>query len=293
MGQPHTTGSNIDTSTWRWVPNADATGSGQTGEFFDALELDTLQHAPWSLYGALLPAAPHRHYLAGGVFLRGGAGIGWRGDRWQIAADSPYPAAHLFHPSPSRVYRSVDTRLQRIAVNPSGYDTHFGAPTWGFFVQGFNGKTVRLLAWNGSSWSTILILDMRGDWASLPFTRVGDTVFVDTGTAHTSVGFAGYHALVGGSVDFGSSKVRRIIAQTEGAWTDDDTKRPILLLSGIDGTEPASGTLDIWHTQGFGLIHNDLNAYDLVLRSEAIFYQDWTSLQVKELLEKALEIDPG
>jgi len=37
----------------------------------------------------------------------------------------------------------------------------------------------------------------------------------------------------------------------------------------------------------------DLSAYDLVLRSESIFYQDWTSLQVKELLEKALEIDPG
>jgi len=38
---------------------------------------------------------------------------------------------------------------------------------------------------------------------------------------------------------------------------------------------------------------NDLSAYDLVLRSETIFYRDWTSLQIKELLEKALEIDPG
>ena len=38
---------------------------------------------------------------------------------------------------------------------------------------------------------------------------------------------------------------------------------------------------------------NDLNAYDLVLRAESIWHQDWSSLQVKELLEKALEIEPG
>jgi adenylate cyclase len=37
---------------------------------------------------------------------------------------------------------------------------------------------------------------------------------------------------------------------------------------------------------------NDLNAYDLMLQAESIWHQDWSSFQVKELLEKALELEP-
>lgn len=234
--------------------------------FYDDLALNPLRGGEYALWGARLPALPGRRYIRGGLYVHGSSGPFFRGDAWQIAPEHDYPVEHLLPDvmgSPNVPFRTdADSVVTRIAWAPGGTNaTRMGSPSWGMAAFGSNIKYADLLGESGGAWSTLGRLDFRGGMVSLNYARTGDTVAPNTAINHAGAQYIAHNELVGCTVDLGGGKLRRVVANTEGAWTSAATKRPVLTLEGVDGTEGATGTLDIWYREAVLLLHNSTAGY--------------------------------
>ena len=109
---------------------------------------------------------------------------------------------------------------------------------------------------------TLGSIDMSHGQASLAYNRIGNVVTVNTGASTTAGRYYELNELEGGTVDLGSSKYRRIHRNAPGVWTNAANHvLPNIEFDGLDSSEPASGTLDIWSPRILAVVHNVANVY--------------------------------
>ena len=91
----------------------------------------------------------------------------------------------------------------------------------------------------------------------MAYLRSGNGVTVNTGASTAAGRYYEADELIGGTVDLGSSKLRKITKNTAGVWTNTaGAVLPSIQFDGLDSTEPASGTLDIWSASIMVVIHD-------------------------------------
>jgi hypothetical protein len=80
-------------------------------------------------------------------------------------------------------------------------------------------------------------------------------VSVDTGSTQKAARYLFRAAHAGDTLDLDSgTTLRKITANSSGAWTDSTTVRPEIQFTGATGSEPSSGTARIWR-RDFGVIY--------------------------------------
>lgn len=171
------------------------------------------------------------------------------------AYDYPIEAVHpLTSPSPRATWRSTVTTETILAWAPGGgIATGLGGRSWGLALLGVNFPTAYLEAWTGAAWVAL------GTWSGvvasgLTYTRTGDVIRINGGSAIAR--YIWRNELVGATVSLGSSKYRKITRHTEGIWSSAAGRHVELILEGIDGTEPGSGSaLAIWAHSGALVLH--------------------------------------
>jgi len=254
----HFNGAQSDVATWylmgicgwgdKWSPNF----TGDIGDDWTT---------PEDLHPRNVPGLAHPLLLDGDTRIAAIDGPTVIAEEWHISTDSEHPIAHAVEtPSPRVAWESEDESAQVIV-----WDLHnlSGATASSLLnssvavaLLGCNFQTAILERWDGAVWQTVISLDAATGYTGLKFTRSGNTVTVNTAAASTAGRYLSFDD-VRGAVwrDTTNSKSREILTQTEGAWTDDTTKRPRLLLDGVDGTEAASGDCDLWFRDMVGIAH--------------------------------------
>lgn len=184
------------------------------------------------------------------------------GDAWTIATDYEHPArnAHpLVKTTPRTGWRSsTDADEATLAMRASSSTGDTAIPRDLLVAACFNieQRTMILEGRQTASglWTELATLDACGQGASatagLSYILTGDTLIPDTTAASATTPWLHAGDYVGGYVDLGGGKLRRIYAQTGGLWADSSTTppvlQPVLHLEGIDGSESATGACDIW-----------------------------------------------
>lgn len=249
-------------STWTFLHWVMDTGSGEQGDYFDDLSQDVLDQDPLVLYGAPLPAPPHRLYIDQQLYLRGTSGPGTRGDTWKVEPSFDYPVSSLDwrnSATPSRGWRSTDETQKTFAYDCT-LDSTLGNSSIGLFLAGVNFREAQLLGWNGAAWVTLAQAFADQGLNGLACTVTGDTVQVNTG-ASVDARYIQYGEFVGGTVAFNGGDKRRIVWNSEGTFTDNTTKRPVFR---FEGTAPGGATVtcQLWHPSMLVLLHENLTLYD-------------------------------
>lgn len=260
-----------NTSHWGAFGFRDGTGrtshaSLSSPGMHDDLAINVIAGAPWTLAGAPLPASPGRLMLDADHGVWSDTGPGLRGDTWHLEIDSDYPVRAVHpdvDPSPRRAHRTVADNFDAVYAweVEGGEAAHFGSPSHGLAVFGANVPELDYIAWNGSAWVTLATLDLSAGMTGLPYVRSGSQLRVDTASSSSGSQWIAADELVGSSVRLAVGEVRKVARNTAGAWTDDDTVRPILTLEGDVSGLPSTGTLDLWYTEGAVLVHDALSAY--------------------------------
>ena len=212
---------------------------------------DDLQGRP---YGTIAPT-----YVSGGVSIRGVDGPASPRDRFTIAPRFEYPIENIqpeHETSRRREWRSTDETQQRIAWSFDGPNPY---RTLGLWLTGINWRTGSLEGYNvnAAAWQTIATIDAASLQSGLPYTRTNDLVTVDTGASVNGMRYYEHGELIGGTADLGGGKKRRVTFNGAGLWdTDATAQHPLVRLTGIDGTEAASGTMDLWAPRLLVVVHN-------------------------------------
>lgn len=226
-------------------------------------------------------------YLDDGVSVRGDHGPFLVGEVYNIETRPTWPVENLLsvgHPSTRRAFRSTTgspPSAQSIAWrHVDGYSTAGRYDSLLILLlAGCNWRTASLQRYR-SGWSNIASVDLATNLTGLPYQRIGNTLVVDTGGSSTGPWYMHRNTLIGATVDLGSSKLRRVIGNTDGVWTTAGTvRRPLIALEGVDDTEPSSGTLNLWMPGGAVIVHlagTDAEAagYRLVIGSQSTYEGD-------------------
>ena len=234
------------------------TGEGLTGGFTNPADL--------------FPRAvsPNPTGVTGGVNIKAMDGPGFPGDEFDIDTRYSYEWTRMLptvDASPRTRWRSTaDAVEQTIAIQLPGHGgsgtSLLGSDSICLYLDGCNWRLGSLEGWNGSAWVAIFTIDLATDMAALPYTRTGDGVTVDTGTAHVGARFikdsefedATVVLKPGAGVPI-ADKYRKIARQTAGTWRNTTTLHPEFILEGMDNTEPSSGTLEVWAKRGVVIHH--------------------------------------
>ena len=178
------------------------------------------------------------------------------GETWTITPRYAFPISAIFpaeSPSPRAVWRSTSTAENVIgfALDP----TYTTSLTRNIHLSLFNVNfsIAYLEAHNGATWDTVGTWNSRVSEA-MTFTRSGNVVRVNGGTAINRYLWAG--EFVGGTIYDGVGVYRKIDRHTEGIWSSAAGKHAEFVLTGVDGTEAASGSgMALWATRGTLVIH--------------------------------------
>ena len=214
---------------------------------------------PDDLTGKMLGSAVST-YITDGTKIRGIDGPTIPGDSWNIDTRYGFGIENALvpsEPSPQKGWRSTNESAQEIVWSFTGPNSY---STLGIYLDGCNWRTGTLHGWNpsgGGSWVSLASIDMAAGQTSLAFQRLGDAATVNTSASTTAGRYYELDELVGGTVDLGSSKYRTITANSPGIWTNAAGHvLPALRLSGVDNSEPSSGTLNIWSPRILLVIHD-------------------------------------
>lgn len=198
------------------------------------------------------------------TYLRATDGPGRFGDSYTIAPAYDYPASNIdctVSTSPRAKWRSTDDTEQIFAWTPEGtYDTSLTRHI-GVALLGVNFESAVLEGWTGAAWTSLLSISLKRRLSGLKYARTGNVLRIDAGGSAADR-YIWRNELVGAHVDLGSSKVRKIQSHTEGLWADTAGKHVEILIDGVDGTEPSTGTLDIWPHSGYSVAHGISAMYD-------------------------------
>jgi hypothetical protein len=172
-------------------------------------------------------------------------------DTWSIPPAYDYPSKNALpdvQPSPRRPWRSAtDNTTESFAwmqTQKTSISRHYG-----FAVFGANWRTARLEGYNATTttWTTIGTMDLASGRTGLGWARTGDTLRPN---ANDTTRYIWRGELVGATVDLGGGKLRRVRSHTEGVWSTAAAKHAEIVLESIDGTEGATGTMDVWARSG-------------------------------------------
>jgi hypothetical protein len=140
-----------------------------------------------------------------------------------------------------------------------GEETRLGA-SWStvLYLGGANFRTALLRRWDGAAWQTLGTWDGATGFAGLGYELHGNVIRPTAGTS-TAGRWINDGELVGWRAHLPSGKVRRVLRNSGGSWSTATTVRPELVLDGVDGTEAASGVVDLVSPAGV-LVVNQTSA---------------------------------
>jgi hypothetical protein len=215
---------------------------------------------PDDLRGREFSATPE--LVTDGIRLSAAGGPAWKGDAWTVTADYAYPIEHALTnvaPSPAEFYRGTADNVEVLLpfdIEPDFTNAQTIGDNFGVFFFNTNVREFAIQTYNGSAWATIATAYAYTDFDALDYVSTGRIVGVDTGASQTGARFFWRMAHAGDTFDFqdGTPTLRKIEANTPGAWTDSTTVRPEIKIEGADGTEPASGTGRVWR-RDFGIVY--------------------------------------
>lgn len=199
------------------------------------------------------PLTAESVYVDGGVYVRGTAGPGRRGDEFDIDTRYDYALSRVFptsEPSPRRGWRSIgvasDVEIAlRLDTTLGDVDGNPGSDLIAFYLDGINWRTATLKGRTGGAWVTLASLDSASDHLTLGWAREGNTVIPNSGGSQAPYLHANEYA--GGYFQLASGVIRRIARHTGGSWRTTGQQTPRLELEGITGAEASSGTTGaIW-----------------------------------------------
>ena len=214
-------------------------------------------------------------WVNSGVYVAAKDGPAFRGEEWTIQSRAEFPVSNVLpavSPSPRERWRSVGTGQARLAFRFA--EDGAMSSVMGLYLEGVNFRTGSIEGWDGAAWQTITTFDTATELSGLPYIRDGATIKPGL-TGHTAQRYIGFDELDGATVDLGSSKFRKISRNTPGLWSDTAiltvTKPVQAHLETVDGTEPASGTANIWSRRLLVTIRAAANftGYRLVIDSQS------------------------
>lgn len=195
-------------------------------------------------------------------------------DQWTIPVGSVYPADALVHgydPTTIRGWRGAvgsDVAANRFVFDLP--DTQALPRYMMISVLGTNCRYITVEYWNGAAWSTSGlpgsgIYSIASGFTNLSYTRTGNTIRPNGGNA------AGRYIQRGDFdgcwVDLGSGKYRKVRKTKQGSWPGSGTiQHAELILDGIDGSEPASGSGLAIHPKSMLAFIHDINIHTNRLR---------------------------
>ena len=238
-------------SKWRWLNHVSdeyACGAPFAEGFTNP---DDLNGRP---YGTRDPV-----FVDSGVKIRAVDGPTSPGDQFNIDARFDFPITNILpnhETSPRREWRSVDESQQRIAFKFNGPNTF---KTLGLYLDGINWRSGSIEAFNitTSTWDVLGTIAADFNQASLPFVRAEDAITVNTAAAHVGKRYFEMNELAGATVNIAGAKRRRVASNTPGIWGNAPSQqRPVIRFDGEDGTEAASGDVDIWAPRLLLILHN-------------------------------------
>jgi hypothetical protein len=204
--------------------------------------------------------SPTGVYVTDGVYVRATGGPAFEGDEHEIGVDSDFPVSRVFpavFPSPRRGTRTVDdSSSAHIAV---AYDSKSVLTGWNsqplsdamaLAILGANWRTGYVERYNASTntWSTVVTIDMAEglDWGANNWIRTGATIRAAGTDATATQTYLEPNELAGATLEFASSKLRRIARNTEGSTRGTlDGRKTVITFEGADNTE-ATSTVRFW-----------------------------------------------
>lgn len=221
------------------------------------------------------PLSRHPIGIDDGLKLAAIDGPGRESESWNIDTRYDYSVENLdltLAPSPRRRWRSTGETQADIVWDLHGLadDARFGSTTLGLYLGGINWRTGSLWAKaHGGSWVKLGDLDAAEGLQPLAFTRVGDSVGPNVAGSVNAAQYLQRNEYAGGSFASSTSVVRRIVRHTEGAFTNQLTRRATLFLEGVQDSDPASGDGAIWSPRLLAIAHNVGDYRYLRLRIDA------------------------
>jgi hypothetical protein len=157
-------------------------------------------------------------------------------------------------PSPRTKHRTTGDGTEVAVVwNPSSdQNTSLRGRSLGLAVLGANYRTCYFEGWDGGAWNTLITMDLATGFTGLSYTRTGDTIRINGGSAATRYVWRG--EFVGAHVDLGGGVHRKILAHTEGIWSTASGKHVELRIA-LQGGEAGSGTCAIYAHSGVAVVH--------------------------------------
>jgi len=199
----------------------------------------------------------------GTAFMVAGSGPGTVDEFFTVEPDADFSIKNLFpgiSPSPYQPWRSTQTAVNEDIVIDLVYDTKLDGTGYTVVVaiENTNLKEIQVGAWDGATFTSLGDVEMSTGFEGLSYTLTGDVLRPDTATTADAGRFVQHGEFVGGYAVLdptGTPKVRRILYNSSGIWTQNATLRPTFRLEGVDTSEAASGTCELRAPRGLFVIH--------------------------------------
>lgn len=210
-----------------------------------------------------IPFAPVGAHALAGVSVGATGGPALVGDAWTIYPDAERPVRHLAPVGDEDSARSLRGGQRTSSTEEAsswwgtatsgdvvlryvGSANRYLSALMAFHVEGCEGRDPSVIAYNADTAATDVLGTLTNSTGGLRFIRASASspvVRVDTSGTSSTEPYARSGSLKGGWVNLGSGKLRPILDNSEGRWSNDGDAAPMQLrLGGIDGTEPVSGT---------------------------------------------------
>ena len=211
------------------------------------------------------PNSLYWQYVTRGAQVRAVGSAAYRGDAFQIPTRYER-GVHLLdpalHPSPELKWSAVnDTAQQELHYQLQGTSPAGMLSSSIFlFIARPNFRTAYLEGFNGVGWTTLITCDAAAGLSGLSYSRNGNEITVNTAVSQTANRFVEMDELVGGYAAV-SGAAFEIARNTEGVWTDGDTRRITLTLLGNVSALGATGTVDLIAPQVLSVRHKMPTSY--------------------------------
>lgn len=195
-------------------------------------------------------------YVHDGVSARA-LGVAIGRDTWTLTPTQDFKAEHLDpleYPTPRRVWRSRALAVGYLAwhVNDNGEDERVPSQVLAVHLEGINFAQITLAKREASAWGAGATVDL---WKldGVSFDRYGEVLIPNSATVDTT--YVQENELAGGFVKFNNGALRRIISNTAGPWYTTATERRASITIDGDGTELATGTIQVMPTKATIFVH--------------------------------------